>query len=139
MPPDPAAYATGPPGGPAGSPAALGAPDGTAFRAVLVTRGRRTGNEHAVPLRAVSHSGRLYFSRHLPDGDWYLNAAANPDVAVIRGEQSARGVARIVSDEGLLRIVSELKYPGQERAKERRVAIEVSLDRRRDDGLAAVG
>lgn len=138
MPPDPAASTTGPQG-PAGSPAVLGAPDGTAFRAVLVTRGRRTGSEHAVPLRAVSHSGRLYFSRHLPDGDWYLNAAANPDVAVIRGEHSARGTARIVSDEGLLRLISELKYPGQERARERRVAVEVSLDGCRGDGLAATG
>lgn len=137
MPPDPAAYATGLPEGPAGSHAAPGAPDGTAFRAVLVTRGRRTGNEHAVPLRAVSHSGKLYFSRHLPDGDWYLNAAANPDVVVIRGEQSARGTARVVSDEGLLRIISELKYPGQKRAMERRVAIEVSLDGCRGDGPAA--
>ncbi len=134
MPPsDPAACATGPPG-PAGSPAVLGAPDEAAFRAVLVTRGRRTNSEHAVPLRAVSRSGKLYFSRHLPDGDWYLNAAANPDVAVIRGEQSARGTARIVSDEGLLRTISELKYPGQERARERRVAIEVSLDEGRGGG-----
>ena len=129
MPPDPAAYATGP------SP--LPPPDGAVFRIVLVTRGRRTGNEHAVPLRAVSHSGKLYFSRHLPDGDWYLNAAANPDVVVIRGKQSARGVAHIVSDEGLLRIISELKYPGQKRATERRVAIEVSLDGCRGDDLAA--
>ncbi len=139
MPSDPAVYATGPPPEPAGSATALGAPDGAAFRAVLVTRGRRTGNEHAVPLRAVSRSGRLYFSRHRPDGDWYLNAAANPDVVVIRGEQSARGAARIVSDEGLLRIISELKYPGQERATERRVAIEVSLDGCRDDDFATAG
>lgn len=138
MPSDPAVYAIGPPGL-AGSAAVLGAPDGAAFRAVLVTRGRRTGNEHAVPLRAVSHSGRLYFSRHRPDGDWYLNAAANPDVAVVRGEQSARGVARVVSDEGLLRIISELKYPGQERASERRVAIEVSLAGCRDGNSAAAG
>lgn len=136
MHPDPAASTTGPPG-PAGGASVLGAPDGTAFRAVLVTRGRRTGNEHAVPLRAVSHSGRLYFSRHLPDGDWYLNAAANPDVAVIRGEQRVRGAARIVSDEGLLRIISELKYPGQDRARERRVAVEVSLDGCHGDDFAA--
>lgn len=138
MPSDPAVYATGPPE-PAGSAAVLGPPDGAAFGAVLVTRGRRTGNEHAVPLRAVPHSGRLYFSRHRPDGDWYLNAAANPDVVVIRGEQSARGVARVVSDEGLLRVISELKYPGQERAAERRVAIEVSLDGYRDGDSAAAG
>ena len=97
------------------------------FGAVLVTRGRRTGRIHSVRLKAVLHSGKIYFSRHRPDADWYCNAAANPDVVVRRGETSSAGTARVVTDDSLLHLVSELKYPGEARARERRVAIEVSL------------
>lgn len=110
--------------------------DDGVFRATLVTRGRRTGRSHAVRLRAVSHAGKIYLSRRRPDGDWYLNAAANPDVRVMyegagvgEGVESIAGTARVVTDEGLLRLISRLKYPGQKKADERRVAIEVSPGR----------
>lgn len=99
--------------------------DGGPFRADLVTRGRRTGRPHRVTLRGVEHSGRLYFSRHRPDGDWFKNALADPAVEVHRGGTAVRGTARQVTDEALLARVSELKYPGEQRAAERRVAIEV--------------
>lgn len=101
--------------------------DGAPFRAVLVTRGRKTGREHRVWLRAVPHRGMIYLSRHRPDSDWYLNAASDPCVSVICGDVHVRGTARVVTDEGLLRVISSLKYPGDRgRAGERRVAIEVS-------------
>jgi len=41
------------------------------FRPLLVTKGRKTGKEHTVMLRAVNHDGKIYFSRHKPDGDWF--------------------------------------------------------------------
>lgn len=104
--------------------------DGATFRAVLITRGRKTGNTHAVQLKAVSHSGRIYLSRHRPDGDWYLNAVANPDVIVEYGKGTGKkrisGMARAVTDKRLLQRISDIKYPGEERAKEYRVAIEVT-------------
>ena len=48
------------------------------FRPMLVTKGRKTGNSHAVWLRAVNYNEKIYFSRHRPDGDWFQNAIANP-------------------------------------------------------------
>lgn len=98
------------------------------FRAVLVTVGRSTGREHTVLLKAVSYGGRIYFSRHRPDGDWYLNAVANPAVKIMIEGKSIAGIAREVMEENLLQKISELKYPGEARAKERRVAIEVSAE-----------
>lgn len=98
------------------------------FRPVLITRGRKTGKEHAVMLRAVNHNGKIYFSRHRPDGDWFQNAVANPQVKIQYKESVFLGQAKIVTDEELGRKISELKYPGEERAKEKRVAIEVTLD-----------
>ena len=38
------------------------------------------------------------------------------------------GNASIVTDEELNKKISQLKYPGEERANEKRVAIEVTLD-----------
>ena len=136
-----------------------------AFIASLVTRGRRTGNSHTVRLKAVSHLGLVYFSRHRPDSDWYLNAAANSDVNIIfemgsvihglRGKRATDddadddddddtndatrvagcadtlmvpGTACVVHDEALLGAISCIKYPGEARAGERRVAIGVALD-----------
>ena len=101
--------------------------DGSAFTAVLTTRGRVTGRGHSKTLRAVMHNGRIYFSRRRPDSDWFRNAAANPEVEVRIGREARRGSARVVEDQALLRRISELKYPGQERAAEGRVAVEVTL------------
>lgn len=101
-------------------------PDGP-FRAVLTTVGRTTGAEHSVELLAVARAGRVYFSRHRPDSDWFRNAARNPSVRVRIGRDVLEGSARVVDDERLAAEVSALKYPGQARASERRVAVEVTL------------
>jgi len=54
----------------------------SAFKAILVTKGRKTGKEHSVWLRAVRYNEKLYFSRHKADGDWIKNAIENPEVKV---------------------------------------------------------
>ena len=112
-----------------GSAGGWAAPDGP-FRAVLTTTGRSTGAEHSVELLAVAHAGRIYFSRHRPDSDWFRNAARSPRVVVAFGGASHAGTARVVDDERLAATVSALKYPGQARASEKRVALEVTLDGR---------
>lgn len=98
------------------------------FRARLVTRGRRTGREHVVWLRGVMHNGRIYFSRHRPDSDWFKNAVADPRVTVMAGPYTITGTSSVVNDEALGARISELKYPGEERARERRVTIEIIPD-----------
>lgn len=98
------------------------------FRPILVTKGRKTGKEHGVMLRAVNHNGKIYFSRHRPDGDWFQNAIANPQVKIQYNDRVFTGQAKLVEDEELNKKISELKYPGEERAKEKRVTIEVTLD-----------
>ncbi len=97
------------------------------FTAVLVTTGRSTGREHQVMLRAVGYNGKIYLSRHKPDSDWFLNALANPEVRILYGQQVLLGNARRVADEELAKKISELKYHGEERAKEKRSVIEVTL------------
>ena len=97
------------------------------FRAVLVTKGRKSGKDHSVWLLAVMYNGKVYFSRHRPDGDWFQNALENSDVIVKFDNSIIQGKAILVKDELLAKKISELKYPGQERAKEQRVAIEVTL------------
>lgn len=98
------------------------------FRPILITKGRKTGREHGVMLRAVNHNGKIYFSRHRPDGDWFQNALANPTVKIQYKDSVFVGQAKKVTDEELNKKISELKYPGEERAKEKRVTIEVTLD-----------
>ncbi len=97
------------------------------FKAVLTTKGRKTGKEHSVWLRAVSHNGKIYFSRHRPDGDWFQNASINPEVKINFDDKQFAGKASVVTDEVLARKISELKYPGEKRAKEKRVVLEVIL------------
>ncbi|MBT8242596.1 MAG: nitroreductase family deazaflavin-dependent oxidoreductase [Nitrosopumilus sp.] len=98
------------------------------FRPVLTTKGRKTGKEHSVMLRAVNHNGKIYFSRHRPDGDWFKNAVANSDVKIKYNNEVFTGKARLVEDEELDKKISMLKYPGEKRALEKRVTIEVVLD-----------
>ena len=98
------------------------------FRPILITKGRKTGKEHRVMLRAVNHNGKIYFSRHKPDGDWFQNAIVNPQVKIQFNDNVFSGMAKVVTDEELNSKISELKYPGEERAKEKRVAIEITLD-----------
>ena len=98
------------------------------FRPILITKGRKTGQEHKVMLRAVNHNGKIYFSRHRPDGDWFQNALVNPLVKILYNEIVFTGNAKLVTDQELNEKISILKYPGEERAKEKRVAIEITLN-----------
>lgn len=99
----------------------------TAFKAILTTKGRRSGTEHSVWLRAVLYEGRIYFSRRNQDADWLKNAISNPAVKVQVGEQSFVGTATLVTDESLARKISELKYPGEDRAQETRIVLQVDI------------
>ncbi len=78
-------------------------------------------------LRAVNYNGKIYFSRHLPDGDWFKNALTNSEVKIEYNKSVFSGKAKLVTDEELSKKISQLKYPGEERAKESRVTIEVTL------------
>ena len=98
------------------------------FRPILVTKGRKTGKSHSVWLRAVKHNGKIYFSRHRPDGDWFQNAMINSEVKIQYNNTEFTGKASLVTDEKLNQKISQLKYPGEKRADEKRVAIEVTLD-----------
>lgn len=98
------------------------------FRPVLITRGRKTGNQHSVILRAVRFNGKVYFSRHRSDGDWFRNALINPRVKIKYNNHIFSGNAKLVTDEKLSKKISQLKYPNEGRAKEKRVVIEVTLD-----------
>ncbi len=99
----------------------------TLFRPTLITKGRKTGNPHSVMLRAVNYNGKIYFSRHRPDGDWFKNALINPEVRIEYNNTVFLGKAKLVTDEEFSKKISELKYPGEERAKEKRVTIEITL------------
>lgn len=97
------------------------------FRAALTTYGRKTGAEHTVLLRAVSYNGMVYFSRRNSESDWLKNALANPKVKVSFDDTAHDGTALLVSDESLAKKISELKYPGEQRAQEVRVVLQVVL------------
>ncbi len=79
-------------------------------------------------LRAVNYNGKIYFSRHLPDGDWFKNAITNSEVKIEYNNFVFSGNAKLVTDEELSKKISHLKYPGEKRAKEKRVTIEVTLN-----------
>jgi hypothetical protein len=98
------------------------------FRPILITKGRKTSKEHSVMLRAVNYNEKIYFSRHRPDGDWFKNAILNSDVKIKYKNEVFTGRAKLVTDEELDKKISILKYPGEERAKEKRVTIQVTLD-----------
>ena len=98
------------------------------FRPILTTKGRKTGKAHSVILRAVNYDGKIYFSRHRPDGDWFKNALATPEVKIEYNNKIMTGKAQLVTDEKVSEKISMLKYPGEQRAKERRVTIQVVLD-----------
>ncbi len=98
------------------------------FRPVLTTKGRKTGKRHSVMLRAVNYKGKIYFSRHKPDGDWFKNALINSEVKIEYNNSVFSGNAKLVIDEELSKKISQLKYPGEERSNEKRVTIEVTLD-----------
>ncbi len=101
--------------------------DANPFRASLVTKGRVTGQSHLVTLLGVKYNDKIYFSRHKPDSDWFKNAIVNSLVVIKYNDSSHSGIAKIVTDGNLNQKISQLKYPDEERAKEKRVAIEITL------------
>ncbi|MBM2818481.1 MAG: hypothetical protein HW410_163 [Nitrosarchaeum sp.] len=78
-------------------------------------------------LRAVRYNEKIYFSRHKPDGDWFRNAIANSDVVIEYNNVEYTGRAKLVEDKELEEKISQLKYPGESRAVEKRVLIEITL------------
>lgn len=101
--------------------------EGSTFKAVLITKGRKSGAEHAVWLRAVWHDGRLYFSRRNENSDWLKNAIASPTVKVQFDGKTYAGTASLVTDRSLAERISHLKYPGEERAGEARTVLQVEI------------
>lgn len=98
-----------------------------AFRTVLTTIGRLSGRQHRVHLKAVMYGGDVYLSRHRPDSDWFQNALKNSQVSIQMDNMEHPGTASLVSNEALVAKISELKYPGEDRAGEKRVVIKVVL------------
>ena len=101
---------------------------GGTFKASLTTTGRRTGKEHSVWLRAVVYEGKIYFSRRNDDSDWLKNALANKQVKVGLDGKTYAGNASLVADQSLAEKISHLKYPGEARAKETRIVLQVELE-----------
>ena len=99
----------------------------TAFTATLVTKGRKTGNEHSVWLRAVMYNDKIFFSRRNPDGDWLKNAITNPNVKVEFDGRKFHGLATLVNDDLLSKKISELKYSDRKRQEESRIVLQVTL------------
>jgi len=79
-------------------------------------------------LLTVKYKEKIYFSRHRPDGDWFKNALTNPKVKIEYNNFIFSGKAKLVTDKELSKKISQLKYPGEEKAKEKRVTIEVTLN-----------
>lgn len=100
--------------------------DGQVFKAILTTKGRKTGNTHAVELRAVYYNKKFYFSRRNSNSDWLRNAITNPDVTVEYNSESHVGEASVVTDEDLAKKISQLKY-SDKRSEEVRIVLEVRL------------
>ena len=97
------------------------------FRASLITKGRISKKPHIVTLRGVKYNDKIYFSRHEPNSDWFKNAIINPNVSIKYNDFLYSGIAKIVDDQNLNLLISQLKYPGEKRAQEKRVAIEITL------------
>lgn len=102
------------------------AEDGEVFKAVLTTKGRKTGRPHGVELRAVFYNNKIYFSRRNSQGDWLKNAIMNPEVKVEYNGVVFSGIASLVTDENLARKISHLKY-ADKRSEESRVVLQVML------------
>jgi len=99
-----------------------------AFRAYLTTTGRNTGRKHSVWLRAVVYDEKIYFSRRNENSDWLKNALAYPAVKIELDGQTYTGNALLVTDDSLAKKISQLKYPGEVRAEEVRIVLQVNLN-----------
>jgi hypothetical protein len=96
------------------------------FKAILITKGRKTGKPHAVELRAVYYNKMIYFSRRNPNSDWLKNAILDPDVAIEHNNKRNTGKASLVCDESIVQKISRLKY-SDKRADESRIVLQVKL------------
>ena len=97
------------------------------FKAVLKTKGRKSGKEHTVWAKAVTYNNMIYFSRRNPNSDWLKNAIAHPQVKVKFDGKEFSGIARLVVEEELAKKISSLKYTDENRQKESRIVLEVKL------------
>jgi len=102
------------------------AANGDVFKAVLITKGRKTGRPHGVELRVVFYNGMIYFSRRNSQSDWLKNAISNPEVKVEYNGTTYSGIASLVTDKNLARKISQLKY-ADKRSEESRVVLQVTL------------
>ena len=98
------------------------------FKAILETKGRKTGKNHRVELLVVRYNEKAYFSRRNANSDWLKNAIENPSVRVEIEGESFTGRAVLVRDDILCKKISQLKYEDEKRASEPRVVLEVSFD-----------
>ena len=98
------------------------------FKALLTTKGRKTGNEHSVWAKAVTYNNMIYFSRRNPNSDWLKNAIANPNVKVELDGKQFSGHARLVKEKKLTMKISSLKYTEKERQEEPRIVLEIKFD-----------
>ena len=98
------------------------------FKAILETKGRKTGENHRVELLVVRYNEKVYFSRRNANSDWLKNAIENPSVRVEIEGESFTGRAVLVRDDILCKKISQLKYEDEKRASEPRVVLEVSFD-----------
>ena len=99
-----------------------------AFKAILKTKGRKTGKEHTVWAKAVTYNNMIYFSRRNPNSDWLKNAIANPQVKVKFEGKEYSGIARLVEEQNLTEKISSLKYTDENRQRESRIVLEVRLN-----------
>ena len=98
------------------------------FKAILKTKGRKTGKEHTVWAKAVTYNNMIYFSRRNPNSDWLKNAIANPQVKVEFEGKEYSGIARLVEEQNLTEKISSLKYTDENRQRESRIVLEVRLN-----------
>ena len=97
------------------------------FKAILKTKGRKSGKEHTIWAKAVTYNDMVYFSRRNPNSDWLKNAIAHPQVKVKFDGKEFSGIARLVEEEELAKKISSLKYTDENRQKESRIVLEVKL------------
>ena len=101
-------------------------PQEVTFKAILITSGRKTGKKHFVELKAVFHNNKFYFSRRNSQSDWLKNSLVNPQVSIRYNDMMFFGIASLVTDENLVKKISQLKY-SDKRAEESRVVLEITL------------
>ena len=97
------------------------------FKAILKTKGRKSGKEHKVWAKAVTYNDMIYFSRRNPNSDWLKNAIAHPQVKVEFDGNEFSGLARLVEEDELAQKISNLKYREESRQKEARIVLEIKL------------